>query len=204
MGAYDPDGNGIPNVEYPEVAIGEEPVAEDYMKEAWWANIKAMYDSWQSDSQQQARQRQNLQDKLNEQHLRFVEDQHTLIMRTADSNAVVQNRAANNAATLDFLIASGEVDTTAQGVAGLKLSESFQDVAQKAVEGAVAAVSQTSAAAQGTTGVAQGSLQVQNPIELAQVLTNNISVQTSMLATMAEMTKALAAITVKVTGETTK
>jgi len=204
MGAYDPDGNGIPNVEYPDVVIGEEPVAEDYMKEAWWANIKAMYDSWQSDSQQQARQRQNLQDKLNEQHLRFIEDQHTLIMRTADSNAVVQNRAANNAATLDLLIASGEVDTTAQGVAGLKLSESFQDVAQKAVEGAVAAVSQTSAAAQGTTGVAQGSLQVQNPIELAQVLTNNISVQTALLTTMADLNATMKAIMATRVGEVTK
>lgn len=203
-GMYDPDGNGIPNVEYPEVVIGEEQVMEDYMKEAWWANIKAMYDSWQSDSQQQARQRQTLQDKLNEQHLRFVEDQHTLLMRTADSNALVQNRVANNAATLDHLVSAGEIDTTAQGVAGLKLSEEFRSAAKQAIEAAVAAVPGTSAASQGTTGVAQGSLQVQNPIELAQVLTNNISVQTSMLATMAEMTKALAAITVKVTGETTK
>ncbi len=103
---------------------------------------------------------------------------------------------------LDFLIGAGEVDTTAQGVAGLKLSEEFRSVAKQAVEAAVAAVPGTSAAAQGTTGVAQGALQVQNPIALAQVLTNNISVQTALLATLAEVTKALAAITVKVTGET--
>ena len=199
----DTDGDGIPEVEYP--GIGDEPVAApDYMSEAWAANIKAMYDSWQSDSQQQARQRQSLQDKLNEQHLRFVEDQHTLLMRTADANALIQHRAANNAATLDMLIASGEVDTTAQGVAGLKLSEEFRSVAKQAVEAAVAAVPGTSAASQGTTGVAQGSLQVQNPIELAQVLTNNISVQTALLATMADLNAAVKVLLATRTGEVTK
>lgn len=182
---------------------GEDQMAGDIAENAWIANIKAMYDSWQSDSQQQARQRQSFQDQANSQYLRWVDDAHTLVMRTADSNAVLQHRAANNAATIDHLINAGEVDTTAQGVAGLKLSEEFRSVAKQAVEAAVAAVPGTSSAAQGTTGVAQGSLQVQNPIELAQVLTNNISVQTALLTTLAEMTKAMAAITVKVTGEAT-
>lgn len=198
MGAdVDLDGDGIPEVE----PVGEEPMAEDISDKAWIVNLKAMYDAWQSDSQQLARQRQSLQDKLNDQHLRFVEDQHTLVMRTADSNAVLQNRMAQNAATLDHLVSAGEIDTTAQGAIGAKQAEEFRSVAKQAVEAAVAAVPGTSAAAQGTTGVAQGAIQTQTPIELAQVLTNNITVQTALLTTLAEVTKALAAITVKVTGE---
>lgn len=61
----------------------------------------------------------------------------------------------------------------------------------------------TSAASQGTTGVAQGATQTQTPIELAQVLTNNISVQTALLATMADMNAALKIILEKVAGNAT-
>lgn len=200
-GEVDADGDGIP--EFPvEEPVGEEPMAEDISDKAWIVNLKAMYDAWQSDSQQQARQRQTFQDQVNSQYLRWVDDQHTLVMRTADSNAVVQHRAANNAATLDYLIGAGEVDTTAQGAIGAKLGEEFRSVAKQVVEEASASVAATSAAAQGTTGVAQGALQMQTPVELAQVLATSVNVQTSLLATLAEMTKALAAITVKVTGET--
>lgn len=206
-GVVDQDGDGIPEMEWPEDELlgeepaGEEPMAEDISDKAWVVNLKAMYDAWQSDSQQQARQRQTFQDQINSQYLRWVDDQHTLVMRTADAHAVLQHRAANNAATIDHLIAAGEVDTTAQGVAGLKLSEEFRSVAKQAVEAAVAAVPGTSAAAQGTSGVAQGGLQMQTPIELAAVLQNNISVQTALLTKLAEINAALAALTVKVTGE---
>lgn len=171
---------------------------------AWNANFKAMYDSWQSDSQQQARQRQTLQDQINQQYLSMMQDQHTLVMRTADSNALIQHRVANNAATLDHLVAAGEIDTTAQGVAGLKLSEEFRSVAKQAVEAAVAAVPGTSAASQGTTGVAQGLAQMQGPVELAQILANNNSVQIAILKALADVNSALGVLVIKVTGDAVK
>jgi predicted amidohydrolase YtcJ len=180
--------------------------------EAMVNNLKGLTDAWQTNFLSAAKQQQGLQDKLNEQHLRFVEDQHTLVMRTADQGALVANRAANNAATLDYktandhgtlgnLIFGGEIDTTAQGAIGAKTAEEFRSVAKQAVEAAMAAVPGTSAASQGTTGVAQGALQTQTPVELAQVLTNNITVQTAILKALADINNSLGVILVKVTGE---
>lgn len=190
MGAdVDTDGDGIPNVEWPEEPAEEfEDVAQ--YGEAWETNVKRIVDEWAAVSHNKATQVANLQDLVNSQFLRFVEDQHTLLMRTADANALVQNRAANNAATLDLLIASGEVDTTAQGIAGLKLSDAFQDVAQQAVKAAVAAVPGTSAPSQGTTGVAQGAMQTGAGVSVADLVT-----QVSKLAGMVDL------IAVKVLGE---
>lgn len=172
--------------------------------EAWTANMKAMYDAWQSDSQQQAKQRQALQDKLNDQYLRFVEDQHTLTMRTADFGASSLQKHSDVIGTLQALIISGEIDTTAQGAMGNKLAEEFRSVAKQAVEAAVAAVPGTSAASQGTTGVAQGALQTQTPIELAQVLVNNNTIQTAILKALADVNTALGVILVKITATETK
>ena len=169
--------------------------------EAMTNNLKGLLDSWKSDEEQQARQRQTFQDALNQQHLKWAEDAHILAMRTADAGAVLINRTGNNAATWDNLIYAGELQTTAQDTVGAKLAEEFRSAAKQAVEAAVAAVPGTSAASQGTTGVAQGSLQVQNPIELAQVLTNNISVQTALLATMADINTALKVLLEKVSGD---
>lgn len=171
--------------------------------EAMVLNLKAIVEAWQSDSQQQARQRQSLQDQLNQQHLKWAEDAHVLALRSADAGAVLINRTGNNAATWDNLIYAGELQTTAQDTVGAKLAEEFRSAAKQAVEAAVAAVPGTSAASQGTTGVAQGATQTQTPIELAQVLTNNISVQTALLATMADMNAALKVILEKVTGNAT-
>lgn len=164
-------------------------------------NLKGIVEAWQSDSQQQARQRQNLQDQLNAQYLRFVEDQHTLVMRNADANSLVANRIANDQASLSTLILSGEVDTTAQGAMGAKLAEEFRSVAKQAVEAAVAAVPGTSAAAQGTTGVAQGALQAQVPAELAQIILNNNSVQTALLTQLAKLSAVVDVLVVKVLGD---
>jgi len=194
--------------------------------DAWLTNVKAMHEAWQADSQQQAKQRQSLQDQLNAQHLRFVEDQHTLLMRTADQNANLGHRVASNAASVDTLIAnnaviqsqaaqntaqllqalilSGEIDTTAQGAIGAKTAEEFRSAAKQAIEAAIAAVPGTSAPSQGTTGVAQGALQTQAPIELAQVLSNNITIQTAVLTELAQINKALAVLLVRVAGEEVK
>jgi hypothetical protein len=198
----------------PEPILEQDPIPlEDVMEqvpsfdqatlEAMVNNLKGLLDSWKADEEQQAKQRQGLQDQLNQQHLKWAEDAHILAMRTADAGAVLINRTGNNAATWDNLIYAGEIQTTAQDTVGAKLAEEFRSAAKQAVEAAVAAVPGTSAASQGTTGVAQGSLQVQNPIELAQVLTNNISVQTALLATMADMNAALKVILEKVTGSAT-
>jgi hypothetical protein len=190
MGAgTDTDGDGIPNVEWPEEPAEEFENVAIY-PEGWETNFKLLVDN-----------AINLQGMANQQYMRFVEDQHTLLMRTADSNALIQNRAAQNAATvdhqhnvnavtLDLLIKSGEVDTTAQGIAGLKLSDAFQDVAQQAVKAAVAAVPGTSAASQGTTGVAQGAMQTGAGVSVADLVT-----QVSKLAGLVDV------IAAKVLGE---
>lgn len=162
--------------------------------EAMVNNLKGLVDSWKSDEEQQARQRQSLQDQLNQQHLKWAEDAHILAMRTADAGAVLINRTGNNAATWDNLIYAGEIDTTAQGAMGNKLAEEFRSVAKQAVESVVAGKA-------GLTSVAQGALETQTPIELAQVLTNNISVQTALLATMADINAALKVILEKVAGD---
>ena len=190
MGAgTDTDGDGIPNVEWPEEPAEEFENVAIY-PEGWETNFKLLVDN-----------AINLQGMANQQYMRFVEDQHTLLMRTADSNALIQNRAAQNAATvdhqhnvnavtLDLLIKSGEVDTTAQGIAGLKLSDAFQDVAQQAVKAAVAAVPGTSAPSQGTTGVAQGAMQTGAGVSVADLVT-----QVSKLAGLVDV------IAAKVLGE---
>lgn len=172
--------------------------------EAMINNLKGITDAWASDFQDQSKQRQGLQDQLNQQHLKWAEDAHVLALRTADAGAVLVNRTGNNAATWDNLVFAGEVDTTAQGAMGAKMAEELSNTAKQAVQAAIASVAQTSAAAQGTTGVAQGALQTQAPIELAQVLTNNITIQTALLATMADINAALKVILVKVTGDATK
>lgn len=173
MGANEPvdtDGNGIPNVEWPEQPAKEIWDVANY-EELWELNAKLLLADEIA-----------LQKSINQQYLSMMQDQHTLLMRTADSNAVLQHRAANNAATVDhqrnvnaetlgLLISSGEVDTTAQGIAGLKLSDAFQDVAQQAVKAAVAAVPGTSAASQGTTGVAQGAMQTGAGVAVADLAT---------------------------------
>ena len=164
-------------------------------------NLKRITDEWAAMSQNKASQQAGLQDKLNDQYLRFVEDQHTLVMRTADNGAQLANRTANNHATFDSLIFSGEIDTTAQGAMANNLANQMRSVAFEAVQSAMAQAAVTSPAAQGTTGVAQGSLQTQAPIELAQVLTNNNTIQTALLAQLAEIKNALAVILVKVTGD---
>ena len=162
--------------------------------EAMVLNLKGVVEAWQADSQQQAKQRQSLQDQLNAQHLRFVDDQHTLLMRTADFNAASLHRNADALAVLQNIALAGEVDTTAQGAMGAKLAEEFRSVAKQAVEATVAA-------AQGTNAVAQGALQTQTPIELAQVILNNNTVQTALLTQIAKLSAVVDVLVVKVLGE---
>jgi len=175
--------------------------------EAMVNNLKGLTDAWQSNFLNSAKQQQGLQDKLNEQHIRFVEDQHTLLMRTADSNAVLLSRMAGNTATVDHL---GDLDAltppseTAQAAIGAKVAEEVSSTAKEAIRTAIATTTATSAAAQGSTGVAQAALQTQVAPELAQIILNANTVQTALLAELAKIEQALSVILVKVTAETTK
>jgi len=162
--------------------------------DAWETNIKRFVDEWGEVSHNKAVQNGTFQDSVNQQYLRFVEDQHTLVMRTADSGALVANRAANNAATLDILIAAGEVDTTAQGAIGAKIAEEVKNATKAAMDAALAGLATTGA-------VSQGALETQVPVELAQVLTNNNTIQTALLAELSQINKALSVILVKVTAD---
>lgn len=175
--------------------------------EAMVNNLKGLTDAWQANFLDQDRQRHTLQDKLNEQHLRFVEDQHTLVMRTADSNAVLLARMQGNASTVDHL---GALDAltppaeTAQAAIGAKVAEEVSSTAKEAIRTALATSVTTSAPAQGSTGVAQAGLQTQLAPELAQIILNANTVQTALLAELAKIEQALSVILVKVTGDATE
>jgi hypothetical protein len=169
--------------------------------EAMITNMKRIVDEWAALGQNKASAQASLQDQLNAQHLRFVDDQHTLVMRSADLGAALANRVAQNHATLDNLVWAGEVDTTAQGAMATNLSNQMRSVAFEAVQSAMAQAAVTSPPAQGTTGVANGALQTQVAPELAQILVNANTVQTALLAELAQIEKALAVLLVRVTGD---
>jgi hypothetical protein len=164
-------------------------------------NMKAMVEAWQSDSQQQAKQRQTFQDKTNDQYLRFVEDQHTLVMRTADNGASGIQSHRDTLAALTTLILSGEIDTTAQGSMANNLANQMRSVAFEAVQSAMSTTAQTSPPAQGSTGVANSGLQTQVPIEMAQVLAGSINVQTALMTQLAKLTAAVDVLVIKVLGQ---
>lgn len=175
--------------------------------EAMINNLKGITDAWNSSWQNADKQRQGLQDKLNDQYLRFVEDQHTLVMRTADSNARLMARQAENAATSDHL---ADLDAltppaeTAQAAIGAKVAEEVSSTAKDAIKTALGQTALTSAPSQGVTGVAQGAVQAQIPAELAQIILNANTVQTALLAELAKIEQALSTILTKVTGEAVK
>lgn len=165
-------------------------------------NFKQAVDNYLAGAQQQNGQQAAFQQLVNQQFLRFVEDQHTLVMRSADSNAQVMNRQAHNAVGVDHMVNIGALNQQASANAmSAKVAADLRDVATQTVEAAMAAVPGTSAASQGTTGVAQGGLQMQVPTELAQILTNNVTIQTALLKALADINTALGVIVVKVTGE---
>ena len=165
MAEQQPRGGGgydepIPEPVQPEPGINPEenimadgkPFDESVMNN----NLKGLLDSWKSDEQNQAATRQSLQNQLNTMLLGWMNQEHTLVMRTADTNAAQLSRMLGNAATLDALIFAGKM--TAQDVTAAKTVEEFRSAAKSAIEAAVAAVPGTGAPAQGTSGVAQGGI----------------------------------------------
>ena len=169
--------------------------------EGWETNFKGLTDAWNADWLNNSRQRSNFQDQVNNLFLQHVQTAQGLQAKVADWGAQEHARHASNAGTWDNLVFAGEVDTTAQGAIGAKIAAEVNDAVKMAVQESIASIVATSAAAQGTTGVAQGLIQGQVPVELAQVLTNNNTIQTALLAELSQINKALAVILVKVTGE---
>lgn len=146
---------------------------------AYATNMKQVVDNFADLSHERARRSGSLQDKLNDQYLRFVEDQHVLVMRMA-----------GNHTTYDNLMAAGEIDTTAQGAMANNLANQMRSIAFEAVQTAMAQTAQTSAAAQGTTGVAQGAMQMGGGVATAAIL-----------AQIAKLAEAVNVLYVKVLGE---
>lgn len=146
---------------------------------AYATNMKQVVDNFADLSHERARRSGSLQDKLNDQYLRFVEDQHVLVMRMA-----------GNHTTYDNLMAAGEIDTTAQGAMANNLANQMRSIAFEAVQSALAQTAQTSAAAQGTTGVAQGAMQMGGGVATAAIL-----------AQIAKLAEAVNVLYVKVLGE---
>jgi hypothetical protein len=146
---------------------------------AYATNMKQVVDNFADLSHERARRSGSLQDKLNDQYLRFVEDQHVLVMRMA-----------GNHTTFDNLMAAGEIDTTAQGAMATNLANQMRSITFEAVQQALAQTAQTSPAAQGTTGVAQGGMQLGGSVAT-----------TALLAQIAKLEKAVDLLLVKVLGE---
>jgi len=157
-------------------------------------NQKGISDSWQADFMQQAKQRQGLQDAINQQYLKMMADQSTLTLRTADFGASGLQKHRDTLDALTYLILSGEIDTTAQGAMGANVAKEVASAAKQAIDSSIAGMATTG-------GVAQGALQTQAPIELAQILTNNNTIQTAILKALTDVNSALGVILVKVTGE---
>jgi len=157
---------------------------------AYATNMKQVVDNFADLSHERARRSGSLQDKLNDQYLRFVEDQHVLVMRMA-----------GNHTTYDNLMAAGEIDTTAQGAMANNLANQMRSIAFEAVQAAMAQTAQTSAAAQGTTGVAQGAMQTGAAGVNVALLANMTEVMAAIGASLVNVESALKVILVKVAGE---
>ena len=172
--------------------------------EAYTVNLKRIVDEWAALAQHKASAQATVQDQLNALFLQWAGDQHTLVMRTADTNAVLLSRMAGNAATVDHL---GDLDAltppaeTTQAAIGAKVAEEVSSTAKDALKSALGSTALTSAAAEGSTGVAQAGLQTQVAPELAQTILNANTVQMALLGELAKIEQALSVILVKVTGD---
>jgi hypothetical protein len=170
---------------------------ESKYDEGWETNFKGLTDAWNADWLNNSKQRAGLQDQVNNLFLQNVQQAQALMNQVAQWGAQEQARGARNAGTWDNLVFAGEIDTTAQGAMGAKIAADVGDAAKKAIDEAIASAVVTSPPAQGTTGVAQGAVQA----DIAQVVANSNTIQTALLAELAQINKALAVILVKVTGE---
>jgi len=208
-GEVDLDGDGIPEVEWPEDELLEEPAGEEPMadeaehkNDSWDAvvlqgnstNYKRVVDDYAAVSALQQHSAQKQTDALWAQFLSENRAWQGIAQQIATNMVQQSQLQAQSANAFQNLILAGEVDATAQGAMSTNLANQMKSVAFETVQAAMANTAQTAS-------VAHGGLEAQVPVELAQVLANNNSVQTALLATLAEMTKALAALTIKATGD---
>jgi hypothetical protein len=159
-------------------------------------NLKGLLDSWKSDEENQAATRQSLQNQLNTMLLGWMNQEHTLVMRTADTNAAQLSRMLGNAATLDALIFAGKM--TAQDVTAAKTVEEFRSAAKTAIEAAVAAVPGTAAPAQGSTGTAQAGLQTAGAAAESAMVTQLAVANNAIMAQITKLAEAVGVLTLKV------
>jgi hypothetical protein len=156
------------------------------MNQAWAANVKSDFERGLRNVDRE-REAQN--------------DWHAFSLEQARTNGQIVNRLAQNGLTHDgVMFATVMAGQASQANIAAKVAN---DAAKAAMDQALAMTAQTSAGAQGTTGVAQGALQTQTPIELAQVLTNNNTVQLALLTSLAKLTSVVDALTLRVLGDVT-
>ena len=179
------------------------------------ANLKIQMDNFMSHIDTRERENDRLigvrgtrsedfQSKVNDMHLRWVDNNMRLVNNLAEGSGVTQQRIAANGAALDNMVLVGGMtrpDEVAEAVIGKSQVDAAVDVSPQALRDAVANVAQTSAAAQGTTGVAQGALQSQTPILQVSELAGMIEVNKALGVELAEIVKALAVVVVKVAEE---
>ena len=185
------------------VAVWNEAALEGFV-----TNLKRIVDDYADLANEKARRSGSLQDKINDQYLRYVEANGTLVHRMAGNNATVDHLV--NSATASSLAAQ---NTEFRGI-GAQVAQEAAEATTGAVNAALAQTAsgqgyglaqaaQTSAPAQGTTGVAQGALQAGEPVWMAESLGALLQVNKALAAKMAAIESALGVLVIKVTGEET-
>lgn len=184
-------------------------------EEGWETNFKQVTDSWaaiaQAAATAQAQAAQNkvgqiagLQDQINNLFLKWAMDAQGVTNRVAQDAASISARIASNAATVDNLVNVAAITNPAELAEtsiGAKVAADVRDAVTQGIAAATGFGTISGPVPQGTTGVAQGTLQTQAPIELAQILANNNTVQLALLKALADINTSLGVILVKVTGE---
>ena len=176
--------------------------------EAFVTNLKRIVDDYADLANEKARRSGSLQDKINDQYLRFIEANGTLVQRMAGNSATVDHLV--NSATASALAAQ---NTEFRGI-GAQVAQEAAEAATSAVNAALAQATsgqgyalgqaaQTSPPAQGTTGVAQGALQTSEPVWMAESLAALLQVNKALAAKLAAIESALGVLVIKVTGEET-
>lgn len=181
---------------------------------------KTQWNDWHALSLEQARQNQQIVNRL-------AQDAATISARLASEGAnftaalqMQQIRAAGNNATIDNI-------ALVDGITNLKAAQIARDsmmsdvamdlknVAGQAVETAQAAQTAATAAQaaasgfgvvsgpvpQGTTGVSQGGMQLGYGTSIESLMATNATATNAILASIAELNKAVSMLIVKVTGD---
>jgi hypothetical protein len=158
--------------------------------EAWETNIKAGTDNYLTQWQSAAQAAQGLQAELNEQHLRFVDDEHTLVMLMLKDAAGASGRLNANGVLHDHLASLAALtppEEVAQAAIASKIAEEVSPAVSNALKTSMAQAALTSAPAEGSTGVAHAGLQTPVPVELAEIMVNMIESNKALSVKIAEL-----------------